>query len=78
MTAFFVEAFGTGVLAFVVFALTHSKNDAQVNNVYIPPLIGLTVAALVSILVPLTQCGMDPELWPIFSRVGGSIRLVQL
>lgn len=55
-----MEAFGTGVLAFVVFALTHSKNDAQVNKVYIPPLIGLTVAALVSILAPLTQCGINP------------------
>jgi glycerol uptake facilitator-like aquaporin len=59
-TAIFVEAFGTSVLAFVVFALTHPKNDAQINKVYIPPLIGLTVAGLVSILAPLTQCGINP------------------
>lgn len=58
--AFFVELFGTAILAFVVYALTNPKNDTQKNNVYIPPLIGLTVGALIASLAPLTQCGLNP------------------
>lgn len=50
-----MEAFGTGVLAFVVFSLTNPKNDAETNNV--PLLIGLTVGALIAGLAPLTQAG---------------------
>jgi glycerol uptake facilitator-like aquaporin len=55
--AFFVEIFGTAMLSFTVYALTNSNNDTQQNSVYIPPLIGFTVGALIGTLAPLTQCG---------------------
>mmetsp|Transcript_8938 Transcript_8938/g.24781 ORF Transcript_8938/g.24781 Transcript_8938/m.24781 type:complete len:324 (+) Transcript_8938:122-1093(+) len=58
--AFLVEALGTAVLAGVVFALTHPGNDTMVHNVYIPPLIGMTVGGLISVLAPLTQAGFNP------------------
>lgn len=60
LTAFGAEAFGTAVLAFVIFSLTHPKNDASKNNVYIPPLIGATVGGLISVIAPLTQAGFNP------------------
>lgn len=62
--AFFVEAFGTFVLAVVVFALTHPTNDLinkkDGSNVFVPPLIGCTVGALISTLAPITQAGFNP------------------
>jgi len=58
--AFYAEAFGTAILAFVIFSLTHPKNDCQQNNVYIPPLIGCCVGGLISIIAPLTQAGFNP------------------
>lgn len=67
-TAFFAEAFGTGVLAFVIFGLTHPRSDAQTKKVYIPPLIGATVGALICVIAPLTQAGLNParDLGPRF------------
>lgn len=59
-TAFFAEAFGTGVLAFVIFGLTHPRSDAQTKKVYVPPLIGATVGALICVIAPLTQAGLNP------------------
>merc|ERR1711935_538818 len=60
-TAFLAEAYGTALLAFVIFALTHPKNDTMANNpVLIPPLIGATVGALISVIAPLTQGGFNP------------------
>jgi glycerol uptake facilitator-like aquaporin len=47
-------------LAFVIFSLTHPKNDASKNNVYIPPLIGATVGGLIAVIAPLTQAGFNP------------------
>lgn len=62
--AFFVVAFGTFVLAVVVFALTHPTNDliskTDGSEVFIPPLIGCTVGALISVLAPITQAGFNP------------------
>lgn len=58
--AVYAEAFGTAILAFVIFSLTHPKNDCQQNNVYIPPLIGCCVGALISVIAPLTQAGFNP------------------
>ena len=58
--AFLVEAFGTAILAAVIFALTHPGNDTMKHNVYIPPLIGMTVGGLISVLAPLTQAGFNP------------------
>jgi glycerol uptake facilitator protein len=59
-TAFFAEAFGTGVLAFVIFCLTNPRNDVQKNKVFVPPLIGATVGALICVIAPLTQAGFNP------------------
>lgn len=60
VTAFFAEAFGTGVLAFVIFCLTHPRSDAQTKKVYVPPLVGATVGALICVIAPLTQAGLNP------------------
>lgn len=58
-----VEAFCTGVLAFVIFSLTDKQNStisSGSNSILVPMLIGLTVSVLISIYAPLTQVGMDP------------------
>ena len=57
--AFLAEAFGTAVLAFVVFSLTHKKNSTAKTG-YIPLLIGATVGSLIATLAPLTQAGFNP------------------
>ena len=59
VVAFLAEGVGTAILAFVIFALTHPKNDA-VKDGFIPPLIGLTVGGLIAVLAPLTQAGFNP------------------
>lgn len=53
------EAVGTSILSFVIFTLTNKKNDG-VKDSFIPPLIGLTVGALIAVLAPLTQAGFNP------------------
>ncbi|MBT7300795.1 MAG: MIP family channel protein [Victivallales bacterium] len=59
-TAMLAEAIGTGLLAFFVFALTHPRNAAAPGTKLAPVFIGLTVAAIISILAPLTQAGLNP------------------
>jgi glycerol uptake facilitator protein len=58
--AFAAEAIGTLLLVFVVFALTEGRNRAAPGGATAPLLIGLTVAALISVLAPLTQAGFNP------------------
>jgi glycerol uptake facilitator-like aquaporin len=50
--AFFIEAFGTAVLSFVVFALTHPKNPIPGSAV--PAVVGAVYGVLVATLGPLT------------------------
>jgi glycerol uptake facilitator protein len=50
--AFFIEAFGTAVLCFVVFALTHVKNPIPGSAV--PAIVGAVYGVLVATLGPLT------------------------
>jgi glycerol uptake facilitator protein len=57
--AFGVEAFGTAVLAAVIFAVTHPRQEKNTSN-SAPLLIGLTVGALIGVLAPLTQGGFNP------------------
>ena len=59
--AFVVEAVGTALLAAVVFAVTHPKQPSD-DPASVPPplLIGATVGALISVLAPLTQAGLNP------------------
>ena len=57
--AFIAEAFGTAILAFVIFAMTNQKNSAA-KDAFVPGIIGLTVGGLIAVLAPLTQAGFNP------------------
>ena len=57
--AWLAEALGTGLLAGFVFALTERRNLSSAGAVA-PICIGLAVAAIISILAPLTQAGLNP------------------
>jgi glycerol uptake facilitator len=58
--AFTAEVICTAILALVVFAVTDPKNSAAPAGFLAPLVIGLTVAALISIIAPLTQCCLNP------------------
>ena len=61
--ALFIEAWGTGILVFVIFALTDPRNStvgSGNNKVAVPILIGLTLAFLITLYVPLTQASFNP------------------
>jgi glycerol uptake facilitator protein len=55
-----VEAFGTAVLAFVVFAVTARRNAAAPAAQMAPFFIGFTVAVLIALFAPITQAGWNP------------------
>jgi glycerol uptake facilitator protein len=59
-TAFFAEFLGTLVLALVVFAVTDDRNPGAPPVGLAPVFIGLTVAALISVIAPLTQACFNP------------------
>lgn len=61
--SFFAEVFGTFMLAIIIFATTHPNNKALGvnNNALIPAFaIGMSVAALISTLAPISQGGFNP------------------
>lgn len=58
--AFIAELIGTLILGFVVFALTDERNRGQPAAGQAPIFIGLTVAALISVIAPLTQACFNP------------------
>ena len=58
--AFVAEAIGTAVLAFVVGTVTSGKNMTRPAEAFAPVMIGLTVAALISLIAPLTQGAFNP------------------
>lgn len=58
--AFVAEMIGTLILALVVFAVTDDRNPAAPQSRLAPAFIGLTVAALISIIAPLTQACFNP------------------
>lgn len=58
--AFGIEVLGTAVLALVVFAVTDPRNTGAPAGNLGPVFIGLTVAALISIIAPLTQACFNP------------------
>ncbi|MFH1853885.1 MAG: MIP family channel protein [Candidatus Omnitrophota bacterium] len=60
LNAFFAEAFGTFLLVSMIFLLTEGCNVGKPNNEFAPILIGVTVTAIISILAPLTQAGINP------------------
>ncbi|MBM2811265.1 MAG: Histone deacetylase superfamily [Chloroflexi bacterium] len=55
-----VEALGTGLLVLVIFAVTDPRNRAAPSRGSAPLIIGLTVAALISVFAPVTQAGWNP------------------
>jgi glycerol uptake facilitator protein len=58
--AFGIEVVGTLILALVVCATTDDRNRGAPAHKFAPVFIGLTVAALVSIIAPLTQACFNP------------------
>lgn len=58
--AFMAELIGTGLLAFLVFALTNKNNAGRPLDNQAAVFIGLTVAALISVIAPLTQACFNP------------------
>lgn len=63
-TAMLVEAWGTFLLCFVIFSLTHERfmpSRSPTPRVwFIAGWIGFTVAVLISLYAPLTQAGWNP------------------
>jgi len=58
--AFFAEALGTLILALAVFALIDARNNGGPGSRLAPVFIGLAVAALISVIAPLTQACFNP------------------
>lgn len=54
------EAFGTFLLVLLIFALTEGCNLGRPRDELAPVFIGLTVAAIICLLAPLTQAGLNP------------------
>eukprot|EP00930_Biecheleria_cincta_P098503 TRINITY_DN90155_c0_g1_i1.p1 TRINITY_DN90155_c0_g1~~TRINITY_DN90155_c0_g1_i1.p1 ORF type:complete len:367 (-),score=54.55 TRINITY_DN90155_c0_g1_i1:118-1218(-) len=61
-TALAVEAWGTCILAFVIFGITNQHNKVLGSNerVGVPFMIGMTVAVLLALYAPITQAGWNP------------------
>ena len=58
--AFFAEMVGTAMLAFVVFAVTSPRNVARPPTALAAIVIGICVAAIISVVAPLTQAALNP------------------
>jgi glycerol uptake facilitator protein len=58
--AFVAEVLGTMILAFVVFAVTDTRNTGAPLSGNAPIFIGLTVSVLISVIAPLTQACFNP------------------
>ena len=58
--AFVAEMIGTAFLAFMVGALTSERNMARPPAGMTAVIIGLTVAAIISVVAPLTQAALNP------------------
>jgi glycerol uptake facilitator protein len=72
--AFAAELLGTLILSFIVFAVTDGRNPGRPLNGQAPIFIGLTIAALISVIAPLTQACFNParDLGPrCFAAVAG-------
>lgn len=62
LKALFVEAWGTCVLAFIIFGITHAKNHVlgDAARPAVPLMIGATVSVLLALYAPITQAGWNP------------------
>ncbi|CAE7761881.1 unnamed protein product [Symbiodinium sp. CCMP2592] len=56
------EAWGTLILAFVIFGITNGRNKVlgSAERVGVPFVIGMTVAVLLPLYAPITQAGWNP------------------
>jgi MIP family channel proteins len=65
LTAFYAETFGTFLLTTIVFSLTSERNTV-VRGLFIPPIIGATVAMIITIVGPISCASLNParELGP--------------
>jgi len=60
LSAFVAEFVGTAMLALLICALTRDRNAARPSSGTTPLFIGLSVAAIISVIAPLTQAGLNP------------------
>lgn len=54
------EAFGTFLLVLTIFGLTEACNEGKPHDSVAPVFIGLSVTAIICLLAPLTQAGLNP------------------
>ncbi|MDR1577216.1 MAG: MIP family channel protein [Deltaproteobacteria bacterium] len=59
-SAMLAEFVGAAILAAMVFSLTDPKNSGGPGAALAPIFIGLTVSAVISVLAPITQVGLNP------------------
>ncbi len=59
-TAFIAEVVGTAMLALLVFTLTSDSNPSRPPTALAAVLIGVGVAAIISVIAPLTQAALNP------------------
>ena len=59
-SAFIAEMVGTAMLAFLVATVTHDRNTSKPPSATGAVIIGLGVAAIISVVAPLTQAGLNP------------------
>ncbi|MEK9752046.1 MAG: MIP/aquaporin family protein [Rhodospirillaceae bacterium] len=59
-SAFIAEMIGTAMLAFLVSTVTNARNTARPPSAMGAVIIGLGVAAIISVVAPLTQAGLNP------------------
>jgi len=59
-SAFMAEMIGTAMLALLVAIVTHRRNDERPPAGVVAVIIGLGVAAIISVVAPLTQAGLNP------------------
>lgn len=59
-SAFTAELIGTAMLAFLIAAVTHPRNEGRPPAFGVALVIGLGVAAIISVVAPLTQAGLNP------------------
>ncbi|MBI4636640.1 MAG: aquaporin [Candidatus Rokubacteria bacterium] len=58
--AFLAEMVGTAMLAFLIATVTRERNPVRPGPAAAPLVIGLGVAAIISVIAPLTQAGLNP------------------
>ncbi len=59
-SAMIAEIVGTAMLAFIVGAVTSDQNPARPSPAMVALVIGLGVAAIISVVAPLTQAALNP------------------